>query len=117
MKEKLLEIPNVKINGSDESNAGSVLNVSFVGLKAEILLHSLEAHKVYVSTGSACSSHKPQPSHVLTAMGLSKKEIDGAIRISFDNWTDEKDVICASEIIKKEVETIRRYTNISYKNK
>lgn len=109
MKEKLLEIPNVKINGSDEYNSGSVLNVSFVGIKAEILLHSLEAHKVYVSTGSACSSHKPQPSHVLSAMGLNKKEIDGAIRISFDSLTKESDVIEAAEIIAKEVAVIRRY--------
>lgn len=110
MKEKLLkEIPNIKINGSDEYNSGSVLNVSFIGIKAEILLHSLEAHKIYVSTGSACSSHKPQPSHVLTAMGLDKKEINGAVRISFDRLTEEEDVIKAAEIIAKEVATIRRF--------
>ena len=101
MKEKLQEIPNIKINGSDEYNSGSVLNVSFIGIKAEILLHSLEAHKIYVSTGSACSSHKPQPSHVLTAMGLDKKEINGAVRISFDRLTEEEDVIKAAEIIAK----------------
>ena len=109
MKEKLQEIPNIKINGSDEYNSGSVLNVSFIGIKAEILLHSLEAHKIYVSTGSACSSHKPQPSHVLTAMGLDKKEINGAVRISFDRLTEEEDVIKAAEIIAKEVATIRRF--------
>lgn len=109
MKEKLQEIPNIKINGSDEYNSGSVLNVSFIGIKAEILLHSLEAHKIYVSTGSACSSHKPQPSHVLTAMGLDKKEINGAVRISFDRLTEGADVIKAAEIIAKEVATIRRF--------
>ena len=109
MKEKLQEIPNIKINGSDEYNSGSVLNVSFIGIKAEILLHSLEAHKIYVSTGSACSSHKPQPSHVLTAMGLDKKEINGALRISFDRLTEEADVIKAAQIIAKEVATIRRF--------
>lgn len=109
MKEKLSVIPDIKINGCDEHNSGSILNVSFVGIKAEILLHALEAKKVYVSTGSACSSHKPQPSHVLGAMNLNKKEIEGAIRISFDNTNTEEEIITAAEIIEKEVAAIRRY--------
>jgi cysteine desulfurase len=109
MIEKLQNINNIKINGSSEYNAGSVLNVSFIGIKAEILLHALEAKGVYVSTGSACSSHKPQPSHVLTAMGLAKKEIEGAVRISFDETTTKDEVLQAAEIIEKEVSNIRRY--------
>lgn len=109
MKDALLSVPNIKFNGSDEINSGSILNVSFVGLKAEILLHALEAKDVYVSTGSACSSHKPQPSHVLSAMGLGKKEIEGAIRISFDAETTEEEVLEASRIIACEAENIRRY--------
>lgn len=109
MLEKLRTIPNIKINGSVEYNSGSVLNVSFIGIKAEILLHSLEARGIYVSTGSACSSHKPQPSHVLTAMGLTPKEVGGAVRISFDEQTSLNEVIEAAEIIEKEVSSIRRY--------
>lgn len=109
MKKKLSVIPDIKFNGSDEQNSGSVLNVSFLGIKAEILLHSLEAKGVYVSTGSACSSHKPQPSRVLTAMGLSKKEIEGAVRISFDVSDTEEELEKAARIIEKEVSQIRRY--------
>lgn len=105
----LSDISDIKINGSSEYNAGSVLNVSFIGIKAEILLHALEAKGVYVSTGSACSSHKPQPSHVLTAMGLHQKEINGAIRISFDETTMLDEVMEAADIIKNEVSNIRRY--------
>lgn len=109
MKERLLQIPDVKINGSDEHSSGSILNVSFVGLKAEILLHALEAKGVYVSTGSACSSHKPQPSHVLEAMGLSAKEIGGAIRISFDRSNTPEEIERAADIIEQEAANIRRY--------
>ena len=110
MKEILLrDIPQIKINGSDEYNSGSVLNVSYIGIKAEILLHSLERHKIYVSTGSACSTHKPQPSHVLTAMGLGQKEISGAVRISFCEYNSDEEVIFAAEKIAQEVETIRKY--------
>lgn len=107
--ERLNSVPDIKINGSSENNSGSVLNISFVGIKAEILLHALEAHKIYVSTGSACSSHKPQPSHVLTAMGLSKKEIEGAVRISFDESNRMEEITEAAQIIEKEVSNIRRY--------
>lgn len=105
-KNKILEnIPDVKIN-APENNSGYVLNVSFLGIKAEILLHSLEAHGIYVSTGSACSSNKPMPSHVLLAMGCSKKEIEGAIRFSFSEDFDRDFV---AEKLQKEVANIRKY--------
>ena len=108
-KDRLLEsIVNIKIHGCDEFSSGSVLNVSFIGVKAEILLHAFEAKGLFVSTGSACSSHKPQPSHVLTAMGLSKKEIEGAVRFSFDEDLTKEEIDAAVEIIKTEVASIRR---------
>lgn len=110
MRDLLCEkLDNVKINGSCEHNSGSVLNVSFIGIKAEILLHSLEKHEIYVSTGSACSSHKPQPSHVLLAMGVEQKAVDGAIRISFSQNTTLDEIRTAAEIIAEEVSVIRRY--------
>lgn len=110
MKRLLSEkIDNIKFNGSDEFNSGSVLNVSFIGTRAEILLHSMEAKGIYVSTGSACSSHKPQPSHVLTAMGLEHKEIDSAVRISFDMATTMEDIAEAVDVFEKEVAQIRRF--------
>lgn len=110
MKNRLIElVPNILINGSDEYNSGSVLNVSFLGIKAEILLHSLERHEIYVSTGSACSSHKPQPSHVLTAMGCGREAVTGAIRISFCEVTTEDEVLSAAEKIAEEVAAIRKY--------
>lgn len=102
-------VPDLRFNGSDEFNSGSVLNVSFLGLKAEILLHSLEARGVYVSTGSACSSHKPQPSHVLKAMHLKPVEIEGAVRFSFDFDTTEEELKEAVKIIAEEAKNIRRF--------
>lgn len=110
LKTKLTEkTENIKINGSDEYNSGSVLNVSFIGIKAEILLHALEARGIYVSTGSACSSHKPQPSHVLTAMGLDNREIGGAVRFSFDNGITEEDIEFTANAAAEETAKLRRY--------
>jgi len=76
---------SIKIN-SPEDGIDSVLNVSFLGCRGEVLLHMLEEKEVYVSTGSACSSNsKKKGSHVLNAMGLSPDEIEGAIRFSFSD--------------------------------
>lgn len=110
LKEKIQSaISDTVINGTDGANSGSVLNVSFLGVKAEILLHALETHNIYVSTGSACSSHKPQPSHVLSAMGCDKKRVEGAIRISFTKPLGEDEQQTLVDALKKEVEMIRKY--------
>lgn len=79
------QIPDIRIN-SPEDGTASVLNVSFMGTRGEVLLHTLEQDEIFVSTGSACSSNKKSGSHVLTAMGLSAKEIEGAIRFSFSEY-------------------------------
>lgn len=109
MIKKLFDsVDNIRING-EYNNAGSVLNVSFLGIRSEILLHSLERHGIYVSTGSACSSHSGGGSHVLKAMGLDKKEVDSAIRFSFSEYVTEEETDRAVEIIADEVKTLRKY--------
>lgn len=88
------EIPDIRVN-SPQDGCPSVLNVSFLGTRAEVLLHTLEQDEIYVSTGSACSSNKKGQSHVLKAMGLSDKEIEGALRFSFSrrNTIGEMDIV------------------------
>ena len=83
-----------------------VLNVSFPGIGAEVLLHSLEAMEVYVSVGSACSSHKKNRSHVLSAMGCPVSVIDGAIRISFSPQNTRLDAERACEALSLCVKTL-----------
>ena len=68
------DIKDIVVN-SPEDAAASVLNVSFLGTRGEVLLHTLEQDGIFVSTGSACSSNKKGQSHVLGAMGLKHKEI------------------------------------------
>ncbi len=71
-----------------------LLNVSFLGTRGEVLLHTLEQDKIFVSTGSACSSNKKGQSHVLKAMGLKDKEIEGTLRFSLGrfNTMEEMDI-------------------------
>ncbi len=103
-------IDRIKINESkEETQAEHILNISFLGLRSEILLHSLEMHDIYVSTGSACSTNKPMPSHVLTAIGCSHEETDSAIRFSFSENLTVKDMDTVIGALKKEVSNIRKY--------
>lgn len=89
-------ISDIKINGQGENICPAILNISFLGTRGEVILHSLESEGIYVSTGSACSSNKAKKgSHVLKAMGLSDKETEGALRFSFSqfNTVDEMDYV------------------------
>ncbi|MEG0391474.1 MAG: cysteine desulfurase family protein [Anaerovoracaceae bacterium] len=97
LKEGLLgELKDVKIN-SPKDSLDQILSVSFLGTRAEVLLHTLEQDGIYVSTGSACSSNKKGQSHVLHAMGLNHKEIQGTLRFSFgkENTMEEMEYVVA----------------------
>ncbi len=90
------EIPKVFVNADFSSSSSYILNIAMLGLRSEIILHSLEQRGIYVSSGSACSSHKPSPSHVLSAMGFSAARVDSSIRLSFcaGNTVEEADAFC-----------------------
>ena len=91
-----------------ESSLPYILNVAFEGIKGEVLLHSLEAKGVYVSTGSACSTRKSKRSHVLSAMNIPNYINDGTIRISFSSKNTLDEAVEAVGIIKEEVSMLRR---------
>lgn len=104
-KEIINNIENVKVN-SPEDGVCHVLNVSFKGVKGEVLLHYLEQKEIYVSTGSACSSKK-KGSHVLNAIGLSFEEIEGAIRFSLSDLNTEEEIIETIKVLKESVSDLR----------
>ena len=103
----LNSIDNVRINTPD-NNAPHILNVSFGGTKAEVVLHSLEMQDIFVSSGSACSSHKKEPSYVLTEIGVPRKMIDGSIRFSLSEFSTEEDVDITIEALKKIIPRLRK---------
>lgn len=108
--EKICEnVENVVLNG-DLNGSDYILNLSFPGIRSEILLHSLEARGIYVSAGSACSSNKPSPSNTLTKMNKSAKEIDSAIRFSFSRENTVEEAVLVAEAVSVEVLKIRKYT-------
>lgn len=106
---KLIEnIPNLKFNSNSNSIA-HILNVSFLGIRSEILLNALSTKEIYVSIGSACSSKK-KGSHVLNAINLSKKEIDSAVRFSFSSENTFEELDYVIHCLVEEVSMIRKFT-------
>ena len=106
----LRDIPKTHINGpSIEEASPYVLNVSFNGLRSEVLLHALEEKEIYVSAGSACSSKKKGGSHVLRSLGLSEERIEGAIRFSFCRYNTVDEAAACLEILKEKTAFLRKY--------
>ncbi len=86
-------VGDFRINGSLEKRLPNTLNISFPGLDGEAIIVGLDMEGIAVASGSACTSGTTEPSHVLMALGLSKREALGSIRISFgrDNTMEEVD--------------------------
>lgn len=110
--EKLKNIQNIKINSPDEDYFSPyILNVSFRGVRGEVLLHFLEESGIYVSTGSACSSKERARiggSYVLKSLGLTNDEIGGGIRFSFSDDNKLEEVDYTIENLEKGLKFLRR---------
>jgi cysteine desulfurase len=85
-------ITGVKVNGDPFLRVPNISNLSFEGVDGEGLLIALDLRGVAVSTGSACSSGSLEPSHVLTAIGLSREEVRGSLRFSLSQYTTREEV-------------------------
>jgi len=106
----LLSIPDTMVNGPlPENGAAHILNVSFLGVRGEVLLHALEEKGILVSTGSACSSHKKGKNRVLAAIGVEGPRAEGAIRFSLCADNTEREMEITAETAAYLVGELRRY--------
>ncbi|HHW70860.1 MAG TPA: cysteine desulfurase [Clostridiales bacterium] len=106
----LNKIPEAVINGPKVlEGAPHILNVSFPGIRAEVMLHALEERGIYVSTGSACSSKRENVSHVLKAIGAKKAEIEGAIRFSLSYMNTEEEMRVVPQIVSQVLEELKPF--------
>lgn len=106
----LLSLPDVLLNGpAPEKGAPHILNVSFLGVRGEVLLHALEEKKIYVSTGSACSAHKKGKNRILNAMGVTGERQEGAIRFSFSAFNTPAEMDETATAIADLLGLLRRF--------
>ncbi len=100
-------VPDALLRGSIDAGLPNTLSVTFPGCNADDLVVALDIAGVCVSAGAACSSGKPDPSHVLRAMGLTGAEARSTIRISLEPFMDRETVLRGADAIVKSVALMR----------
>ena len=92
------QIPSIITNGDENNRLPGNVNIVFDGVTGESLIHLMDLKGICVSTSSACTSGKDNPSHVLLALGLTEQQAKSAIRISYGRYNniDEVETIVAA---------------------
>ena len=108
---EVTKISGVTVNGRcDRQNAPHVVSVSVEGVRAEVLLHTLEDRGIYVSAGSACSSNKPAVSATLKAIGVKPELLDSTVRFSFCVNTTVEELDYAIAVMQEVIPMLQKYT-------
>ncbi|MBC8547512.1 cysteine desulfurase [Clostridiaceae bacterium NSJ-31] len=105
LREGLAGVAGLRFN-SPEDALPSVVNLSAVGIRSEIMMHYLEQRGIYVSSGSACA--KGERSHVLRSMGLPDEVIDSALRVSFGKYNTCEDIARFITVLRQGMKDIKR---------
>ena len=109
--EEATKIDGVTVNGRiGRDSAPHIVSVSIEGVRAEVILHTLEDKNIYVSAGSACSSNKPAISATLKSIGLSNNLLDSTVRCSFCVDTTMQEVDYAIEVMQDVIPKLQKYT-------
>ena len=109
--EEVEKLDGVSVNGKkDHDSAPHIISVSIEGVRAEVILHTLEDRNIYVSAGSACSSNKPAISNTLQSIGLKKELLDSTVRFSFSIHTTKEELDYALEVMRETIPMLQRYT-------
>jgi cysteine desulfurase len=103
----LLKVEGAKLNGHAKKRLPNNVNVSFSFIEGEGLVLRLNDLGVSVSTGSACSSHSLEPSHVLMALGLDHANAHGSLRLTLGSQTTEQDVDYVLKVVPGVVNGLR----------
>ncbi len=107
--EKTLEekLPNIYINGKRDARLPNTSNIAFDFVEAEAILLRLDLEGICCSSGSACTTGSLDPSHVLSAMGLTPARARSCVRFSFSHYNTEADVDYALKVIPPIIEKLR----------
>ena len=108
--QNLSTLPDVFLNGpAPGEGAPHILNVSFPGVRGEVLVNALSEREIYVSTGSACSTHKKGQNRIHAAMGISGARAEGALRFSLCPFNTLEEMDAASAALSEQVTFLRRF--------
>ncbi len=102
------EIPDTRLNGGREHRLPNNANFSFSYIEGESLVLRLNAKGIEASTGSACSSKKLEPSHVLLAIGLNPVDAHGSLRLTLGRDTTQADIEYVCDVLPPIVDELRQ---------
>ncbi|MBB6678718.1 cysteine desulfurase family protein [Cohnella lubricantis] len=107
--EYIREMPELILNSGEDDAlfAPHILNVSYPGMRPEVIVHMLEERGILISTQSACSSKSLKPSRVLAAMGLDEARASGSIRISFGDEHTEEHIKLLAEALRATIAKLK----------
>jgi cysteine desulfurase len=105
-------IQDVRVNGDQARRVPNISNLSFQGLDGESLLIALDLKGIAVSTGSACASGSLEPSHVLTAMGLTREQVRASLRLSLSAYTTRDEIDYTVAALEEIVSRLRQISDL-----
>jgi cysteine desulfurase len=108
----LSRVADARVNGAGVERTPNTSNITFAGIDGEALVIALDLRGLACSTGAACSSGAVEPSHVLTASGLSAEEARGTLRFSLGRHTTREEVAFALEVIPAAVGKLRELSAV-----
>jgi cysteine desulfurase len=114
-RELLARVPDARVNGVDAVRTPNTTNITIAGIDGEALVIALDLKGLACSTGAACSSGAVEPSHVLTAIGLSAEEARGTLRFSLGKHTTREEVGFAVGVVAASVEKLRELSPVRRK--
>ncbi len=107
-------VPDARLNGHPTERLPNTLNMTLPGYRGESVVLALDRQGISLSSGSACHSGSPAPSHVLLAMGLSEEDVHCSIRISLGARTTEEEIdrtlAVLEEVLHSRKEAVRFVT-------
>lgn len=104
----ILKIKGSHLNGHPRERLPNNANFWFESVEGEAIVIRLDLLGIAASTGSACSSVKLEPSHILLAIGLNSQEAHGSLRISLGRWTTEKEINYLLEVLPGIIKRLRK---------
>jgi cysteine desulfurase len=107
-REVLARIPDAHVNAAGSARVPNTTNIRFDGIDSDALLIALDLRGFAVSSGAACSSGAPEPSHVLLAMGLTREQARSSIRFSLGRGNDAAQVDALVGALEESVIHLRK---------
>ncbi len=104
----LKSCPDARVNGDKEQRLPNTTNISFEFVEGEAILLRLNEDSICASSGSACTTGSPEPSHVLRAMGVPSPAIHGSVRFSLSRYTTARDIDFVLDRMPKIISELRK---------